>query len=143
MYVRPLTSEDKVRIKQVKEVANRSIKEQSKELTKKITKARKNPGEAHLLRLLEKERYHLQQSLIKGSPVTVRCLGDNILLDYDLLIKIYRSLAKHRTVIAKIEDGDLVISYRKGNNRGCVTLREVALYKNLCSLVVIDLYGVD
>jgi len=141
MYVRHLTAEDKAKIKAVKEVANKSIKEQSKKLTKLIVKARKgdNPRE---LRLLERERGNLQELLIKGSPVTVECLGDTILLDYDLLYRMYRSLAKYPSVIAKIENDNLRIDYRKGKHRGHIVLHEVGLYQRLAgSLPVIELYG--
>jgi len=141
MYVRPLTAEDKAKIKSVKELANKSIKEQSKELTKLIQKARKNPGMATELRMLERERDSLQELLITGSPVTVECLGETILLDYYLLKKLYGSLSKHRTTIAKIEGFDLRIDYRKGKNRGHMVLHEVNAYQRLAgSLPIINLY---
>jgi len=141
MYVRPLTNEDKAKIKLVKESVNKSIREQSKKLTKLIQKARKNPDMASELRRLERERDNLQELLITGSPVTVECLGETTLLDYFLLSKLYRSLAKHQTVIAKIEGNNLLIDYRKGKNRGHVVLHEVNSYQRLAgSLPIINLY---
>ena len=141
MYVRTLTAEDKAKIKLVKESANKSIKEQSKKLTKLIQKVRKNPSMASELRMLERERYNLRELLITGSPVTAECLGETILLDYDLLKKLYGSLAKYRTVIAKIESFDLQIDYRKGKNRGHMVLHEVNSYQRLAgSLPIINLY---
>jgi len=141
MYVRQLTAEDKAKIKQVKELANKSIREQSKELTKLIQKVRKKGDMAAELRMLERERCNLQELLIIGSPVTVECLGETILLDYDLLKKLYRNLAKHRTVIAKIEGNDLRVDYRKGKYRGYMVLRGVNAYQRLAgSLPIINLY---
>jgi len=141
MYVRPLTIEDKAKIKQVKELANKPIREQSKELTKLIQKARKNPGMASELRMLERERNNLQELLITGSPVTIECLGETILLDYDLLSKLYRSLAKHRTIRAYIGDYDLTIRYEKGESKGYTVLHEVNVYRSLAgSLPIINLY---
>ena len=140
MYVRQLTAEDKAKIKQVKELANKSIREQSKELTKQIQKARKDRNTAEVRRL-ERERDSLQRSLIAGSPVTVECLGDTILLDYDLLKKLYSSLSKHWPVIAKIDGFDLRIDYRKGKNKGYMVLHEVNSYRSLAgSLPIINLY---
>jgi len=145
MYVRPLTAGDK--IKQVKELANKSIKEQSKELTKQITKLRKSDSSSKELRRLEREREHLQELLIKGSPVTVKVLGDSILLDYELLKQMYRSLAKHQTVRAGIDGFDLRIDYQKSWNKerkGYVVLHDVNSYRSLAgSLPIIGLYGDD
>jgi hypothetical protein len=113
MYIRPLTDAELTASRNAKETANIEIKKQRQALTKEIKRLEKGLKTAKAREALYWKREALKD--IKGYPVMASLDGEAILLNYELLRKLDRSLEKRgwpRTVT--IRQSALVIEYPAG-----------------------------
>lgn len=131
MYIRPLTDAELDLIKEMKKLANMKLTKQRQALARQIKKTSN-----YVRKKLQQERDNLRY--IIGKPVIVSMNGGNMLIDYELLLKLDRSLKRrgyHREI--SIKGHTLVIEHPKG----FIELNELPEHQAelLVDLPVIDL----
>lgn len=140
MDVRKLTDDEKAQIKIAKEAANKFIKAKRDAIRGEI-KALKKWTFSKVSELKKFEDQLNDLNFITGQPVCVSISGNSVYLNYEILQKLDRSLAKkfwHRTL--SIQPGvSLTITY----STGVVELYQIPLnhIEMLSGLPIIEMEG--
>lgn len=117
MNLRPLTVKEKLKIRAVKEQANKDIAESRKLIRQQLQEVRKGPGSYARSSWINDLNDRLDKlKRITGQPVIVEIEGNSITVNYGTLSKLFSSLRRSKKMVECIHvlPGKLKVSWGSG-----------------------------